>query len=505
MHQPPGPLYIRNLTAMRQPVHPSSPLLPVANALRHAPTSALPHLGSIVAVIAPCESASDLADALVALDNQTRPPDAIVAVVDRESDAVAIAALTGGATVIETDLARFGRYGALSLVLSELLDVLDDTDVILLMSGDIAPEPLFTAAAVRHVWPISPSSRAVRTRTTALVEAVIGTEARPEGLVRAECTTNHHRIGDGVAVATVAALRMVCDRRRDGSLPDRTGTAGVFDLHAIDPPTELTVALRHIGARVTTDPACRFRRVRRPGLSFTSTSERSRHLHHGQLDAARSHGLSRPLVRTHLGAVTSMARLTLVPLLLITLIVGVASGASLPMAIPVIGLAVAIWSASLGWSRRHAGWRQAARAACLLPWAVQAIAVGWGRLRGTARWVMQRPSTGPVSQTLQSDRRIEAVRINGAPLTIKQPAHQSDVLALLPRLAIGAVLFGLPLGLVVVLAVTATSAAWTVAMMALIGTTVFWATRTGDADPLIGVVRLAPRTNSRSGSQRSSG
>jgi hypothetical protein len=72
---------------------------------------------------------------------------------------------------------------------------------------------------------------------------------------------------------------------------------------------------------------------------------------------------------------------------------------------------------------------------------------------------------------------------------LTRTAQRSSRFGSLPGLARAAALLGLPLLAITLLAVTATTAAWTIALMALIGSTVFWATRNDDATQLIGVVR----------------
>jgi|LakMenEpi03Aug12_release.lakeMendotaPanAssembly.Ray.scaffolds.fasta_scaffold01542_5 hypothetical protein len=491
MHQRPTPLQTRHLTTMRKPVHPSSPLLPIASALHHSSSrSSVPHFGFVVAVIAPGNNAGHLEDTLVALDNQTRPPDAVIAVVDSAADAVAITALANGATVVETNVRGIGRFGALSLALDELLEVLDDSDLLLLVGNDVAPEPLFIAAAVRHLWPTSPALRTASPEAVRLADAVIGNEIQPPTRVRSEKALRQSRLCESASLTTVAALRHVADCRRDGSLPDRAGSGGVFDLGAVDPPTELTVALLHSGARVNHESACRYRRIGPPSPPLSATIEEATRHHHGRLDAVNSHGVSSNTVRSHVSVWSSNARLTIVPLLVATVLVALWRDDELPMAVPVAGFTVAIWSGTQAWAARHSGWRQTAWAATLIPWGLEAVATGWGRVRGVVRWAVQRHAATRASRSShQREQSIEVVRVDGARMGLTRTAQRSSRFGSLPGLARAAALLGLPLLAITLLAVTATTAAWTIALMALIGSTVFWATRNDDATQLIGVVR----------------
>jgi biofilm PGA synthesis N-glycosyltransferase PgaC len=378
------------LTAMRAPLHAGSAMQVMALPQRHpapptghhqrtetAPTHtslsrsrvsgsdrAHPQ-GFVVAVMVAHEAESRISAALRALHSQSRPVDAVIVVTDNCTDYTAVMALAAGATIVDAAGNSEGRHGALNLALAEVVEMLDDTDLVLIVEPDVTLDPEFVARATRRMW----------TPTTDTTVAA----------VRRVTTGSGNSEPAHAGVYLVGALRTVMTDRRNLLLPDRSTSAGVFDTGAVAPYTELAVALEATGHGIaeahdnTTDSG-------RSGTTMNEVFNTHRHHQHGLLDALSAHGFRRPLRRTLVTELRSLVTIAMVPAAVVT-------AGIMPMwSFPLLGLALVAWVARRAWSVRGDGWRAATSAVGVVQEMGQAVIAGVGRFAGSARWLHGLPS-----------------------------------------------------------------------------------------------------------------
>ena len=224
----------------------------------------------IVALVPAHDEETTLPAALASLRAQTLPPDHVIVVADRCTDATADVARSLGAEVLETVGNTGRKAGALNQVLQlfpptpsapppadpRVLATLDDADLLLVLDADSALSPDFLATAVE-------------TLADPAVGAVGGIfHGRPGGglpgaLQRNEYTRyarEIHRRGGRARVLTGTAtvfraetLRAVA-AARGTRLPGRAGE--VYDSAALTEDNEITLAVRTLGLQAVSPSAC---------------------------------------------------------------------------------------------------------------------------------------------------------------------------------------------------------------------------------------------------------
>lgn len=211
-----------------------------------------------VTVLVPAYNEEDtIGEALASLAAQTRPPERVIVVADNCTDATGDLARATGAEVFTTVANTAKKAGALNQALAGLLPTLGEDDVVLVMDADTTLAAGFIAAATRNL------------EADPDLIAVGGIfHAEPGGglvgaLQRNEYTRYARFIGrrrgkvfvlSGTASLVRAyALRTVAAAR--GTLIPGT-TGAVYDTAALTEDNELTLALKSLGAKLTSPPEC---------------------------------------------------------------------------------------------------------------------------------------------------------------------------------------------------------------------------------------------------------
>lgn len=212
---------------------------------------------SITALIPAHNEEVALAVTLPALLAQSRPPDRVIVVADNCSDGTEAVAAAQGVTVVPTVGNRERKAGALNQVLAEVLPALGHNDLILVMDADTNLDPRFLALA---------ETRFAADRALMALGGIFYGEPG-HGLLGMFQRNEYQRYartlarrGGKVLVLTgtsslfrAPALRAVAEQR--GSLIP--GTPGrVYDTVALTEDNELTIALKSLGATLTSPPEC---------------------------------------------------------------------------------------------------------------------------------------------------------------------------------------------------------------------------------------------------------
>lgn len=198
-----------------------------------------------------------LGQTLLSLRNQSRQPDRVIVVADNCSDRTEEVAIAAGADVFRSVNNTHKKAGALNQVLSGLLPTLGPNDTVMIMDADTVLRQGFLASAAKHFT----DDRGL----SAIGGLFFGEERR--GLL-AQLQRNEYirysreirRRNGRVFVLTGTAsifraksLSEVASQRGE-LLP---GTAGeVYDTAALTEDNELTIALKSLGALMTSPSDC---------------------------------------------------------------------------------------------------------------------------------------------------------------------------------------------------------------------------------------------------------
>ena len=216
-------------------------------------------LGRLVAVLPAHNEEASLGAAIDSLRAQVRPPERIVVVADNCSDATPEIARGRGAEVVVPLDNRHKKAGALNQALARLLPELDADDLVLVMDADCTLDPEFLEVALHHL-------RDARYGGIGGVfrggpgGGLLGTFQRNE---YARYARDVRRLRGRALVLTgtasvfpVAVLREVMAARRDGRLPDQSGSGEVYDTSVLTEDNELSLALMHLGHDILAPAAC---------------------------------------------------------------------------------------------------------------------------------------------------------------------------------------------------------------------------------------------------------
>jgi biofilm PGA synthesis N-glycosyltransferase PgaC len=191
------------------------------------------------------------------LMNQDRKPERVIVIADNCSDRTIEVARARGVEVFETIENSQKKAGALNQVLAQLLPGLGENDTVMIMDADTVLRQGFIRTAVQHF---------VRDRGLSAIGGLFYGENRKGFLAqiqRNEYTRYSREINrrkgrvfvlTGTAsIFRARALRTVAEERGH-LLP---GTKGqVYDTHALTEDNELTIALKSLGALMTSPAEC---------------------------------------------------------------------------------------------------------------------------------------------------------------------------------------------------------------------------------------------------------
>ncbi|WP_426593202.1 glycosyltransferase [Cellulomonas sp. McL0617] len=229
------------------------------------PLTAIPAGAETVGLVLRCtvlipahDEEAIIAVALTSLSHQTRAPDRVVVVADNCTDGTVRIARERGVEVIETVGNTQHKAGALNQVLAVLLPRVGVEDVVMVMDADssIAPDFLEVAVGALEDDPDLVAVGGLFSGEDGM--GILGQLQRNE-FHRYQRVVRRREGNLFVLTGTASmfrayALRAVAEAR--GSLVP--GTPGdVYDVHAMTEDNELTLALKSLGAGMTSPQQCR--------------------------------------------------------------------------------------------------------------------------------------------------------------------------------------------------------------------------------------------------------
>ncbi|MGW2364659.1 glycosyltransferase [Streptomyces sp. NPDC001667] len=209
----------------------------------------------IVALIPAHNEAQRIAAAIAALYRQERPPQRVVVVADNCTDDTVAIARANGASVIESELNRHKKAGALNQALDRILRELEGADFVLVQDADTVLAPSFLASAIEAMG-----------RSVGAVGGIFFGEGGG-GLLGALQRIEFHRYAREIArrdyradvltgTATlfrVRTLREVKSARLTGRIG---GGTSYYSLASLTEDDEMTKAVRTLGYRTVSPPGC---------------------------------------------------------------------------------------------------------------------------------------------------------------------------------------------------------------------------------------------------------
>lgn len=199
-----------------------------------------------------------LGETLRSLSSQTRPPEHIVVIADNCSDTTAEVAREHGVEVVETIGNTEKKAGALNQELAQRLPGTDGRDLVMVMDADstISPEFLEVAVSLLEEDPdlIAVGGLFYGENGGGLVGQFQRNEYARYQRVVARRLNRVFVLTGTASIVRAYALRAVADSR--GRLI--AGVPGkVYDTLALTEDNELTLALKSLGAKMTSPPQCR--------------------------------------------------------------------------------------------------------------------------------------------------------------------------------------------------------------------------------------------------------
>ncbi|MET0789039.1 MAG: glycosyltransferase family 2 protein [Cellulomonas sp.] len=195
---------------------------------------------------------------LRSLIDQVRPPDRIIVVADNCADATVQIARDRGVEVIETVGNTQAKAGALNQVLARLLPTTAAGDVVMVMDADSTISPRFLDVAL-GLLEDDPDLMAVGGLFSGEDGGRVLAQMQRNEFARYQRVLKRREgrvfvLTGTASVIRAYALRAVAEAR--GSLiPGRFGD--VYDTLAMTEDNELTLALKSLGATLTSPPECR--------------------------------------------------------------------------------------------------------------------------------------------------------------------------------------------------------------------------------------------------------
>jgi cellulose synthase/poly-beta-1,6-N-acetylglucosamine synthase-like glycosyltransferase len=208
----------------------------------------------IVALVPAHDEASGIRATLESLARQTRPADRVVVIADNCTDDTAGIAADARAEVFVTTGNRHKKAGALNQALSQILPTLGPDDAVLVMDADSTLAAKFLAVAGERLDSDSSLGAVGGVFLGTAEHGLVGQLQRNE---YARYAREIGRQSGRVMVLTgtasllrVAALRDVIRLQRHGQSDQ------VYDTAALTEDNELTLALKTLGWRLVSPPAC---------------------------------------------------------------------------------------------------------------------------------------------------------------------------------------------------------------------------------------------------------
>lgn len=251
----------------------------------------------VIAIIPSYNEQDSILGAVASLRGQTRRADEILVLANDCTDDTAFIALAAGVSVVETVGNGDGKAGALNVLFTEIMPILDDGDCVLVMDADTVLTERFIESTVTTLF--GPSKKHI-----AGVGGIFLADDAPWNLIRQLQSNEYVRYqrrlsrrkgralvltGTGTAFK-VGFLREVQQARRDGRLPDLGHTGAVYDTSALTEDNELTICAKELGYRVVSPKDCTVKTAMMPTLA--SLYKQRRRWQRGALENLIAHGLN---------------------------------------------------------------------------------------------------------------------------------------------------------------------------------------------------------------------
>jgi len=209
----------------------------------------------LVVALIPAHNEQDrIGRAIRSLDEQISKPDLTIVIADNCTDRTALSAQSAGADVFVTVGNEHGRSGALNQVLDLLLPQLRDDDAILIMNADSFLAPGFVSEARRRLTEDVGGVGGVfmGLEGGGFVGLIHNTEYGRHARELARHVEKPLVLTGAATLFSVQTLWNVVMARAAGLLPG--GGSYVYNQDSVDPDGELTLALVHLGYKVTAAP-----------------------------------------------------------------------------------------------------------------------------------------------------------------------------------------------------------------------------------------------------------
>jgi cellulose synthase/poly-beta-1,6-N-acetylglucosamine synthase-like glycosyltransferase len=211
-----------------------------------------------VTVLIPAHNEEDLVGQTIdSLMMQSRKPERVIVIADNCTDRTVEIARSRGVEVFESIENNQKKAGALNQILSQLLPGMGQNDTVMIMDADTVLRQGFIKSAVEHF---------VRDRGLSAVGGLFYGENRKGFLAQIQRNeyTRYSReikrrrgrvfvLTGTASIFRARALRTVAEERGH-LLPGKKGD--VYDTHALTEDNELTIALKTLGALMTSPDEC---------------------------------------------------------------------------------------------------------------------------------------------------------------------------------------------------------------------------------------------------------
>jgi cellulose synthase/poly-beta-1,6-N-acetylglucosamine synthase-like glycosyltransferase len=264
---------------------------------RHAATDGSAPAGIVVTCLIPAHNEEfSLPTTLGALREQTRPPDRVIVVADNCSDRTADIAREMGFEAFETVGNTHKKGGALNQALAVLLPTTGPSDAILVMDADTSLSPRFVEVAAQRFTDDPELTAVGGVFFGEGGHGLIGQFQRNEYTrYSRQIRARHGRVFVLTGTATMFRADALLDvaAARGVFIPGETGK--VYDTAALTEDNELTLALKSLGATMTSPPECMVTTEIMP--TWRNLWVQRQRWQRGALENLSAYGLTRATIR----------------------------------------------------------------------------------------------------------------------------------------------------------------------------------------------------------------
>ncbi len=316
-----------------------------------------------VTVVIPAYNEQDsILGPILSLRSQTRLADRIIVLADNCTDDTVFIAMATGASVVETSDNGDGKAGALNRLLDKIMPLLHDEDTILVMDADTMLTERFIESTIETLF--GPTKKDI-----AGVGGIFLADDAPWSMVRQLQSNEYVRYRRRLArrhgralvltgtgtVFKVGFLREAREARREGRLPDRGRTGGVYDISALTEDNELTICAKELGHRVVSPKDCTVTTAMMP--TWRSLFRQRLRWQRGALENLIAHRLNVHTAPYAARQVLTYLGVAFLPFYLYTLTVALHTHSSINFLQPLWISVAILYVAEQTFSVRQGGWR----------------------------------------------------------------------------------------------------------------------------------------------------